>query len=166
MHEFVEGMGLGNLVLSLSSIFVTALYSGKMFFSGYSSAAAFRYSGYFSSAIAADIDSGTLINVSNARIRPDAKSWTLCGRWKEESDSSFVEFSAVNVLMPHLARINAHVSMQCDSSVQNRSNQIVHHLVIVFFFLIFSQHTSYSQTFLSDCRSSMATLCEKISMPP
>lgn len=112
MHESVEGGGLGNLVLSLSSIFVTALYSGKMFFSGFASAAAFRYSGYFSSAIAADIDPGTLINASNARIRPDAKNWTLCGRWKEESDSSFVEFSAVDVLMPHLARINAHVSMR------------------------------------------------------
>jgi hypothetical protein len=130
MHESVEGGGLGNLVLSLSSIFVTALYSGKMFFSGFASAAAFRYSGYFSSAIAADIDPGTLINVSNARIRPDAKNWTLCGRWKEESDSSFVEFSAVDVLMPHLARINAHVSMRCGAPVSNRSNQIVYHRVL------------------------------------
>jgi hypothetical protein len=117
MHESVEGVGLGNLVLSLSSIFITALYSGKMFFSSFASAAASRYSGYFSSAIAADMDSGTLINVSDARIRPDAKNWTLCGRWKEESDSSFVEFSAVNVLMPHLARINAHVSMRCVAPV-------------------------------------------------
>ncbi len=139
MHESVEGGGLGNLVLSLSSIFASALYSGKMFFSGFSSSAAFRYSGYFSSAIAAYIDAGTLVNVSTARIRPDAKNWTVCGIWKEESDGFFVEFSAVNVLMPHLARINAHVSLNCTDSIE-----ILHFFVIISIF--FTKYLVFANT--------------------
>ncbi len=112
VHESEHGAGLGNLVLSLSTIFVTALYSEKMFFTGYSPAAAVRYSGHFSSAIAAHIDAGVLVNSSahSSRVRPSAKNWTVCGRWKEESDGVFVDFSDANFMLPHVARINAHVS--------------------------------------------------------
>jgi hypothetical protein len=98
------------MVLSMATIFVSALYSDKQFFTGYSPAAARRYSGHFSSTIAAHIDAGALINISAPRIRPAAKNWTLCGRWKEESDGAFVDFSSVDFFLPHAARINAHVS--------------------------------------------------------